>query len=75
MSNVISIEEAQAKLLELISKLQPGDEIVITQNDQPVAEVRPISKANKPVLGRGKGLLLQEVDDQEHLDDFREYMQ
>lgn len=75
MSNVISIEEAQAKLSELISQLQPGDEIVITQNDQPVAEVRPISKANKPVFGRGKGLLVKEVDDQEYLDDFRDYMQ
>ena len=30
MSITLTIEEAQAKLLELIAKLSPGEEVVIT---------------------------------------------
>ena len=37
--NMVTIEEAQAKLPELIANLAPGEEIVITQNDQPVAGI------------------------------------
>jgi prevent-host-death family protein len=37
----ISIEEAQAKLPELIKRLRSGDEVVITENDQPVALLVP----------------------------------
>ncbi len=35
MSTTITVEEAQAKLPELIAKLAPGEAVVITQNDQP----------------------------------------
>jgi antitoxin (DNA-binding transcriptional repressor) of toxin-antitoxin stability system len=35
--NTITIQEAQAKLLELIHRLSPGDPVLITENDQPVA--------------------------------------
>ena len=37
----VSIQEAEAKLSELIRKLKPGDEIVITDNNQPVARLVP----------------------------------
>jgi antitoxin (DNA-binding transcriptional repressor) of toxin-antitoxin stability system len=37
----ISIEEAQAKLPDLIHRLHSGDEVVITENDQPVALLVP----------------------------------
>jgi antitoxin (DNA-binding transcriptional repressor) of toxin-antitoxin stability system len=32
----VSIEEARAKLSELIHELHPGDEVVITEGEQPV---------------------------------------
>jgi prevent-host-death family protein len=35
----ISIDEAQNKLAELIHRLAPGDEIVIAENDEPVAKL------------------------------------
>jgi antitoxin (DNA-binding transcriptional repressor) of toxin-antitoxin stability system len=38
MSNV-TIQEAQAKLSDLIHGLTPGDEVVITENNQPVAKL------------------------------------
>ena len=35
----VTIEEAQAKLSDLIHGLQPGEELVITENNQPVARL------------------------------------
>jgi antitoxin (DNA-binding transcriptional repressor) of toxin-antitoxin stability system len=44
MTNV-SIQEAEAKLSELIHQLKPGDEVVITENNQPVRPLRSGSSA------------------------------
>ena len=38
---IVTIEEARNKLSELIHRLTPGDEVVITENDQPVARLVP----------------------------------
>jgi antitoxin (DNA-binding transcriptional repressor) of toxin-antitoxin stability system len=35
----VTIQEAQATLLELIHQLPPGEEVVITENNQPVAKL------------------------------------
>lgn len=35
----VTMEEAQANLPELIQKLGVGEEVVITENDQPVARL------------------------------------
>ena len=43
MSLTISMEEAQATLAEIIGKLRPGEEVVITRDDQPVAELRSLT--------------------------------
>lgn len=74
----VTIQEAQAKLPDLIHKLAPGDELVITENDQPVAKL--VSDAPKqtaglrPPPGLGKGFITIVADDDEHLKDFAEYM-
>ena len=72
---VISIEEAQAKLLDLIHKLTPGDELVITENGQPVAKLvaTPLPRL-RPEPGLCKGWITIVSDDDEHLKDFAEYM-
>ena len=50
MSTTITIEEAQAKLKELIHQLAPGDEVIITENQQPVAKlVNEQSTPTKPL--------------------------
>ena len=74
MSNV-TIEEAQAKLPELIDHLSPGEEVVITRNSQPVAKlVSQPAQPPQPIFGRGKGKVLIVAEDDEHLKDFEEYM-
>jgi prevent-host-death family protein len=76
MSATITVEEAQAKLTELIGRLSPGEEIVITQNQQPVAKLvgqRP-SERKPRVPGNCKGMITLAVEDDEHLKDFEEHM-
>lgn len=74
----VTIQEAQAKLPDLIHKLMPGDELVITENNQPVARlVSELPKAKpgqRPPPGLGKGFITIVAEDEEHLKDFAEYM-
>ena len=66
------------RLKELIHQLAPGEEVVITENQQPVAKL--VSEAPKaktclrPPPGLGKGLITVVSDDDEHLNDFEDYM-
>ena len=68
----ITVEEAQAKLSELISKLQPGEELEITQDQKTVAKLVGQKRERKFGLGKGKLTIVSEDDD--HLEDFKEYM-
>ena len=71
----ISIEEAQATLPDIISKLGPGEEVVITKDNQPVAELRSlVSGKPQSRFGSCKGMLTIVTEDEEHLEDFKEYM-
>jgi prevent-host-death family protein len=78
MSATITIDEAQANLRELIQQLAPGQEVVITENQQPVAKlVSELTKPRpglRPPPGLGKGYIALVSDDDEHLKDFEEYM-
>jgi antitoxin (DNA-binding transcriptional repressor) of toxin-antitoxin stability system len=71
----VTIQEAQARLPDLIHKLAPGEEVLITENDQPVARlVASPSEQPRPIPGRCKGMLTILAEDDEHLEDFKDYM-
>jgi prevent-host-death family protein len=71
----VTIQEAQAKLPDLIHKLTPGDEVVITENNQPVAKlVASLADKPRPLPGRCKGMLTILAEDDEHVEHFKEYM-
>lgn len=74
---MVSIEEAQAKLPDLIHRLHSGDEVVITENDQPVARLIPTSeperKPRQPGTLRGS-VLYMAPDFDAPLEDFKDYM-
>lgn len=76
MSATITIEEAQINLKDLIHQLASGQEIIITENQQPVAKlVSESAKQRQPrKVGSAKGILVILQDDDEHLQDFEEYM-
>ena len=76
MSATISLQEAQAKLPELVHKLSKGEELAITDGDQVVARIvgeRPAAR-QRPGPGLCKGMMTIVSDDDEHLKDFAEYM-
>lgn len=74
----LTIEEARAKLSELIHSLKPGDEVIITDNDHPVARLITAEQPQRPL--RRPGTLRGTVkfmapDFDAPLDDFKEYME
>lgn len=72
----LPLEEAQARLPELIDHLQPSEALVITRNEKPVArlgaESPPRRKSRK--AGSAKGILSILQEDDEYLEDFEEYL-
>jgi antitoxin (DNA-binding transcriptional repressor) of toxin-antitoxin stability system len=74
--STVTIEEAQAKLPELIEQLGAGEELVITRNEQPVARLlaEPSPKHESRKAGSAKGILTVVAEDDEHLEHFKEYL-
>jgi antitoxin (DNA-binding transcriptional repressor) of toxin-antitoxin stability system len=76
MSATVTIEEAQAHLAELVSKLAPGEEVVIIDNQQPVARLLPVKSKAQRKLGTMRGSVKYIAPDFDApLDDFKEYIE
>jgi prevent-host-death family protein len=80
MAVMVTLEEAQAKLKELIHQLVPGEEVIITENQQPVAKLVSEPPQPKPGLrpppGLGKGMITFIAPDFDApLEDLKEYME
>ena len=80
MSTTITVDEAQSKLKELIHQMTPGDEVILTENQQPVA--RLVSEPSRPAMpqrpgpGLCKGMITYIASDFDApLDDMKEYME
>jgi antitoxin (DNA-binding transcriptional repressor) of toxin-antitoxin stability system len=75
--STVTLKDAQARLPELIAGLRPGEEIVITRDETPVArlvaEAPPQRQPRRP--GTLKGTVLYMAPDFDApLDEFKEYM-
>jgi prevent-host-death family protein len=76
----VTIEEAQAKLSELIDHVAPGEEVVIMRGEKPVArllaEAQTEAKPPRPGPGALKGWITYMAPDFDApLDDMKEYME
>ncbi len=75
--STISIEQAQTRLAEMLDQIQPGQEIIITRNEEPIARLvgeKPIVREpRKPGTLRGS-VLYMAPDFNAPLDEFKEYM-
>lgn len=72
----ISLEEAQARLGELVAAARRGDEVVITEEDRPAGRLVPIASAKpRPRFGSEQGKITMRDDFDEPLEEFEEYMQ
>jgi len=58
----------------LVRAISPGDEIILTDNDKPIARIVPSCASPKRVAGAWKGMLTVVEEDDDHLEDFKEYM-
>jgi antitoxin (DNA-binding transcriptional repressor) of toxin-antitoxin stability system len=73
----VTIEEAQSKLIELIHGLTTGEDVVITEHDQPVArlvQTAPTLAKQPRQFGTLKGTVLSMEHFDDPLEDFEEYM-
>jgi antitoxin (DNA-binding transcriptional repressor) of toxin-antitoxin stability system len=75
--STITIQEAQAKLSDLIRNLAPGEEVLILENNQPIAKLARAEPSNRwPCkAGSAKGKIRMAPDFDEPLEEFREYME
>ena len=71
----VTLEKAQSRLAEIIDNLTPGEAIVVVCDNRPMARI-VVEAAEKPdpVPGRGKGMLTIVSEDDEHLNDWAEYL-
>ncbi len=74
--STISLQDAQKNLADVVHDLAPGADVIITENDRPVARLIALAppKAPSPEFGRCAGMLTVVAEDDEHLKDFDEYM-
>jgi len=76
--STITVEEAKARLPELIQRLNPGEEVVITEGDRPVARLVAAEATPQhrkvPRLGTLRGTVLSMEHFDDPLEDFEEYM-
>lgn len=73
----VTIEEAQAKLPDLIEALVPGEPVTITRHGQPWAEVRKTERTSWPCQAGSyrKADFWMAADFDAPLDDFKEYLE
>lgn len=69
----LDITQAKADISKVLDLAIGGEEIVITQDDKPVAKISPIKRPLK--RGSAKGKVWMSDDFDEPLEDFKEYME
>lgn len=71
----IDIDQTKNQIDELLQAALNGDEIIITQDSEPVLKlVRVDATAKRRRSGSARGLIKMADDFDEPLEDFREYM-
>ena len=73
----VTLEEAKAHLDTLIDHLKPGEEILITDQGQPLAQVKKAERTSWPCKAGSyrKAEFWMAPDFDAPLDDFKEYME
>lgn len=69
----LDIAKAKSNLSKLLELAIKGEEIVITQDNKPVAKISPIKRPLK--RGSAKGKVWMSDDFDQPLEDFQEYLE
>ena len=71
----VTVEEAQTRLAEIIDRLAPGEEVVLTRGGTPVAAIRATPPREAPRLGTLRGTVLAVAADFDAIPEgFEEYL-
>jgi antitoxin (DNA-binding transcriptional repressor) of toxin-antitoxin stability system len=73
----VTIEQATANIASVFADVLRGEEIIITDRENPVAKVIPLKNGTKPErrFGGGREMIAYISDDfNEPLEDFKDYM-
>ena len=71
----LTVEEAGARLSQLVDEVDAGEEVVLTRDDRPVFKLVKVAQDRpRPQFGsaRGKGYMTADFD--APLEDFKDYM-
>jgi antitoxin (DNA-binding transcriptional repressor) of toxin-antitoxin stability system len=69
-TKIVTVQEAEGHLLELIGLVEQGEEVVITCDDQPKVKLVPLVKPpQKRVFGQHRGLVWMNPDFDDPLPD------
>lgn len=73
----VTLEEAGTQLGKLVEAANRGEEVIITQNSQPVAKLVSLPRTRpRAQFGSAKDLLIYMAEDFDApLEDFKEYME
>jgi len=70
----LKIEDIKESLEKIIEQLLPGEEIILTRSDEPIARLLPLPANNTPRKpGTGKGLVTIADNFDAPLEDFKDY--
>ncbi len=73
----VNLDDAQARLREIVAELQPGEEVILTDNGKPLARLVRTEGTSWPCkAGSAKDKILWIAPDFDApLEDFKEYME
>ena len=73
-SKPVDVEQARARLKELVERASRGEEVVLTEAGEPVAKIISIPRrGSKRTFGSARGLIHMHSDFDAPLEDFEDY--
>lgn len=73
--HTVDVKQARSRLEELVGQAARGEEVILTQEGQPVAKIIPVKRrAARRRFGSAKGLIRMREDFDEPIEDFHRYM-
>lgn len=72
----ITLTDAHRQLPQLLEQMQPGETVVITEDGEPLAELKKAERTSWPCkAGSAKGKIRIGADFDAPLEEFKEYME
>lgn len=72
--HAFELRDSEGELARLVDEVARGDEVVITRDGQPVAQIIPMERKKPREFGSGKGTFIVAPDFNEPLDDFESFL-